>query len=75
MGHATTLKQELIPLIDRLNKYPVGLVDNDRLRQILSILFDEEEAFVGSRFPLEEATIAELCGATGISEERLLPIL
>ncbi|MDH5638157.1 MAG: 4Fe-4S binding protein [Nitrospinota bacterium] len=75
MGHASVYKEDLIPLIDRLNKYPVGLVDNDKLRRILSILFDEEEAFVGSRFPLEEATLAELCDATGMDEGKLAPIL
>ncbi|MDH5511198.1 MAG: 4Fe-4S ferredoxin [Nitrospinota bacterium] len=68
-------KADLIPLIDRLNKYPVGLVDNGKLRQILSILFDEEEAFVGSRFPLEEATLEELVRATGMESAKLAPIL
>jgi hypothetical protein len=65
MGHHAGDKSSLIPLIDRLNQYPVGLVDNDRLRQILTLLFSEEEAFVASRFPLEEATLAELVKRTG----------
>ncbi|MDH4183510.1 MAG: 4Fe-4S ferredoxin [Nitrospinota bacterium] len=68
-------KQGLVPLIDRLNRYPIGLVDNGKLRQILNILFDPEEAFVGGRFPLEEATLEELCQATGMSARKLAPIL
>ncbi len=71
MGHHTTSKNSIVPLIDRLNKYPIGLVDNDKLRQILAILFSEEEAFVASRFPLHEATIDELTKLTGISAEPL----
>lgn len=74
MGHAGT-KENLVPLIDRLNRYPIGLFDNEKLRQILEILFSEEEAFVASRFPLEESTLNELRRATGIENGKLEPIL
>lgn len=75
MGHHTTSKSSIIPLIDRLNKYPIGLVDNEKLRQILAILFSEEEAFVASRFPLHEATLQELAKLTGLAEEPLAETL
>ena len=75
MGHVQGAKSGLVPLIDRLNKYPVGLVDNEKLREILAILFSEKEALVASKFPLEEATLPELIRATKIPEEELLPIL
>jgi ferredoxin len=75
MGHHLDSKNTIIPLIDRLNKYPIGLFDNDKLRRILELLFSEEEAFVASRFPLEEATLPELCRQTGFAADRLLPIL
>ncbi len=75
MGHHTTSKNSIIPLIDRLNKYPIGLVDNDKLRQILAILFSEEEAFVASRFPLHEATLTELVKRTGYPAEPLATML
>ncbi len=75
MGHISYDKSHLVPLIDRLNKYPIGLVDNEILREILSLLFSEEEAYVGSKFPLMEATLPELCHRTGMSDEQLLPIL
>ena len=52
MGHLAGGKSALTPLIDRLNRYPIGLVDSARLREILSLLFDDTESFVGSRFPL-----------------------
>lgn len=65
MGHHLDGKSSIVPLIDRLNKYPIGLPDSDTLRRILAILFTEEEAFVASRFPLTEATLAELVRATG----------
>jgi ferredoxin len=75
MGHHAGSKSNLVPLIDRLNQYPIGLVDNDKLRQILSLLFSEDEAFVASRFPLEEATLAELSRRTGYRQEILQPLL
>jgi hypothetical protein len=57
MGHLLSSKSTLIPLIDRLNRYPIGLVDSEKLREILAILFSGQEAFVASKFPLEEATL------------------
>ncbi len=71
MGHHLDGKSSIVPLIDRLNKYPIGLPDSDKLRQILAILFSEEEAYVASRFPLTEATLPELVRATGWESLRL----
>ncbi|AFL73470.1 4Fe-4S binding protein [Thiocystis violascens] len=75
MGHLAGSKSALTPLIDRLNRYPIGLVDSARLREILSLLFDDTESFVGSRFPLHEATLDELVVRTGLSPEHLQPVL
>ncbi len=75
MGHHIGSKSSIVPLIDRLNKYPVGLVDSAKLRQILSLLFEEKEAYVASKFPLEEATLPELCRLAKIDEGELQPIL
>lgn len=75
MGHHLGSKSSIVPLIDRLNKYPIGLVDSEKLREILSLLFDEREAFVASRFPLEEATLPELSRLTKMPKEELLPVL
>ncbi len=71
MGHHLDGKSSIVPLIDRLNKYPIGLPDTDKLRRILAILFSEDEAYVASRFPLTEATLPELVKATGWQTERL----
>ncbi len=71
MGHQLGSKSSIVPLIDRLNKYPVGLPDSDKLRQILGHLFDEQEAYIASRFPLEEATLKEVSQATRIDPELL----
>ncbi len=75
MGHLIGSKSSIVPLIDRLNKYPIGLVDNEKLREILALLFNEQEAFVASRFPLEEATLQELTRLTRMAEPELLPLL
>ena len=75
MGHLLSSKSSLVPLIDRLNRYPVGLVDSPRLRQILELLFDEREAAVAARFPLTEATLDELVQAAGMPAVELEGIL
>lgn len=75
MGHLLTGKAHLVPLIDRLNRYPVGLVDNQQLREILALLFSAEEAAIAAHFPLTEATCAELAALTGIAAHELLPKL
>jgi hypothetical protein len=75
MGHLLGTKSSLIPLIDRLNRYPIGLVDSDKLRTILALLFTEQEAFVAARFPLHEATAAELTELTGMAATELYPVL
>ncbi|MBU1432385.1 4Fe-4S dicluster domain-containing protein [Myxococcota bacterium] len=75
MGHHIGSKSSIIPLIDRLNKYPVGLPDREKLRKILSLLFSEDEAFIASKFPLEETTVDELSKITKISPVKLIPIL
>lgn len=75
MGHLLGSKSSLVPLIDRLNRYPIGLVDSPRLREILSLLFDEREAAVASCFPLHEATLSELAELTVTPAAQLLPIL
>ena len=75
MGHLLTGKSSLIPLIDRLNRYPIGLVDTPRLREILALLFDPREAEVAARFPLTEATLDELSQRTGVPPEELDGIL
>jgi len=41
----------------------------------LALLFDEQEAYVASRFPLEEATLPELIRCTKMAEAELLPLL
>lgn len=75
MGHHLNAKNSLVSLIDRLNKYPIGLVDSEKLREILSLLFSEQEAYIASRFPLEETTLPELARRTKMPEEDLLPAL
>ncbi len=75
MGHIADAKSNLVPLIDRLNQYPIGLVDNEILRELLAYLFTEEEAYVGSKFPLMEATLDEMVERTKYSPDKLLPIL
>ncbi|BHH84979.1 4Fe-4S dicluster-binding protein [Desulforhopalus sp. 52FAK] len=71
MGHHLDGKSSIVPLIDRLNKYPIGLPDSETLRRILEIVFTEDEAYIASRFPLTEATLKELIRSTGWESDKL----
>ena len=75
MGHNQDSKDSVVVLIDRLNKYPIGLPDSEKLRRILAILFSEDEAYLASRFPLQEASLKELARATRWSPQKLEPLL
>jgi ferredoxin len=55
MAH-TTLKTGYTELADRLNRYPQGAPPSDRLFQILSMLFSEEEAGLVSLMPIRPFT-------------------
>lgn len=75
MGHHLAGKDSIVPLIDRLNRYPIGLPDSETLRRILEILFSAEEALVASRFPLQEASLKELVRRTGLEPAHLERVL
>jgi ferredoxin len=75
MGHHQGSNDTIVPLIDRLNRNPIGLPDSDTLRRVLAILFSADEAFIASRFPLQEATLMELSRATGWTEDKIEPVL
>mgnify|MGYP001817131974 CR=1 FL=1 len=56
MGHLLSTKSSLVPLIDRLNRYPVGLVDSAKLRELLGLLFDErEKVYCGAVWVVSQA--------------------
>jgi hypothetical protein len=48
MGHQVDAKGSSVSLIDLLKRNPIGLPDSETLRQILVLLFSEDEAFVAS---------------------------
>ena len=55
MAH-TTLRTSYSDLTDRLNRYPQGAPPSDRLFEILSMLFSEEEAGLVSLMPIKPFT-------------------
>jgi ferredoxin len=65
----------LVQLIDRLNSYPIGLPDSPEIREFLSIFLTQDEAVLASKFPLREATAAELAKRARVSEEKALQTL
>jgi ferredoxin len=52
----TTLRTSYSDLTDRLNRYPQGAPPSDRLFEILSMLFSEEEAGLVSLMPIKPFT-------------------
>lgn len=76
MGHQSNYsKQVLEDLIARLDQYQIGAPATSEMFEILSILFKEEEALVGSCFPVGPTTLKSLAKKTGRSPESLEPIL
>ena len=51
MGHLGQKEDILKQLQKRLHQNPVGLPEHASVYEILSILFNEKEAKVGSKFP------------------------
>jgi len=75
MGHLAQKEEILKQLQKRLHQNPIGLPEHPSLYEVLSILFTEKEAEVGSKFPLGLITIEELQNATGIDKGELEGIL
>jgi len=75
MGHLAGKDEILRQLRKRLNENPIGLPEHTSIYEILSILFTEEEANVGARFPLGAVTIDELQRVVGKDKDELEGIL
>jgi ferredoxin len=75
MGHLSGKEEILRQLQKRLHRNPIGLPEHSSVYEILSILFTEKEAEVGSNFPMGLVTLEELQNMTGINREELEGIL
>lgn len=75
MGHIAEKEEILKQLRERLHQNPVGLPEHPSVYEILSILFTEKEAEVGSKFPFGLVTIEELQKVTGVESGELDSIL
>jgi ferredoxin len=75
MGHLTGKEGILRQLRERLDKNPIGLPEHTSIYEILSILFTEKEAEVGTRFPMGVVAIEELQKAVGKDKDELEKIL
>jgi len=76
MGHLGAGKTDVFrALAERLDKNPVGAPLNETLMRILHIMYNEQEAAVGSKFPQGFTTLARLSALTGTAEHELEPIL
>lgn len=76
MGHLSSAEKEhLLPLVKRLNQFPLGAPESGELYEILSILYTKEEALIASRFPLLESTLEELSRRMEQKPGDLMPVL
>ena len=76
MGHLAQGKEEAYrALAERLSKFPIGVVINETLMEILKILYREEEAQIGSQFPIKPRPLSEIADLTGYPEKKLSNIL
>lgn len=68
MGHLGTSKNEVYRILaERLNSNPVGAPLTETLMRILHIMYTEQEAAIGSKFPLGFITIDKLAQLTGLT--------
>jgi Pyruvate/2-oxoacid:ferredoxin oxidoreductase delta subunit len=75
MGHIAGKEEILKELRKRLHHNPVGLPEHPSIYEVLSILFTEKEAEVGSKFPFGTVTIEELQNVTGMNKGEMEEIL
>ncbi len=71
MGHFTGKEEILRQLQKRLHQNPVGFPEHTSAYEILSILFTEKEAEVGTKFPPGAVTFEELQKVMGMNKEEL----
>lgn len=73
MGHLGTGKADVFrALAERLDRNPVGAPLSDTLMRILKIMYSEQEAEIGSRFPPGFTTADRLASATGLPTAEIL---
>ncbi len=75
MGHLANKGELLKQLQKRLHQNPVGLPEHTSVYEILSILFSDQEAEIGSKFPFGTVTLEELQKGIGMGKDELGPIL
>jgi Pyruvate/2-oxoacid:ferredoxin oxidoreductase delta subunit len=76
VGHLTGGKEEAYQaLAERLSRFPVGVVINDTLMEILQLLYTEKEAVVGSKFPIKPRPLAEIAELTAMTAEQAGKVL
>ncbi|MCJ7806987.1 MAG: 4Fe-4S binding protein [Clostridia bacterium] len=76
MGHLTGGKEEAYQaLAERLSRFPVGVVINNILMEILKLLYTENEAAVGSKFPIRPRPLAEIAELTGMTVDKTSAVL
>ncbi len=76
MGHLAGGKEEAYQaLAERLSRFPVGVVINETLMEILMLLYAENEAEVGSRFPLKPRPLEKIRELTGMADRELTNLL
>lgn len=72
MGHLGTNKTDVFrELAERLNKNPIGAPFNETLMRILHIMYTEQEAVIGGKFPPGFVTLDKLSTLTGLPPEEL----
>jgi len=76
LGHLAGGKDEAYEaLAERLTRFPVGVVVNETLMEILKLLYTESEAALGSKFPIKPRPLAEIAELIGIPEDKTTAVL
>lgn len=71
MGHLGQTKALYKKLIQRVDSYPVGILEDEQVHRLLEKLYTREEAFLVSKMPLKMMTAEDLSKRVGIKTEEL----
>ena len=76
MSHLNAGKEQAYQMLaERLSHFPVGVKIDDTLMAILQLLYSEQEAAVGSKFPMKPRPFAEIKDLTAMEDGLLREIL
>lgn len=75
MGHLSMGKDVYKKLVQKLDSYPIGIIEDEKVYKFLHSLYTPEEADIISHMPLQLSKADAIAKATGLLEQEAAPRL